>query len=158
MDAHEWSVFLTTTEDTQKLGDRLAAHISTLQFITLSGELGSGKTTLVRALLRASGFTGTVKSPTYTLVEIYPLPQKTIYHFDLYRIHDPEELHFMGIDDYFINVSLCLVEWPEQAGHLLPIADLNVQLDYAGDARMIHIRANTPAGWQVVDAFKQEQK
>lgn len=105
--------------------------------ITLHGDLGVGKTTLVRGLLRGLGHTGTVKSPTYTLVESYHLAGRDIFHFDLYRLAEPEELAYIGIRDYLRADALCLVEWPEKATGVLPAADLRIYLRHNGDARDI---------------------
>ncbi len=105
--------------------------------ITLHGDLGVGKTTLVRGLLRARGYTGTVKSPTYTLVEPYHIDGKDIFHFDLYRLADPEELEYMGMRDYLNPNNLCLIEWPEKAANLLPPANLRIFIEHAGAARRV---------------------
>jgi tRNA threonylcarbamoyladenosine biosynthesis protein TsaE len=117
------------------LGAQLARRFPNGGLITLHGDLGAGKTTLVRGLLRELGHTGVVKSPTYTLVEPYQVGNRDIYHFDLYRLADPEELEYMGIRDYLRPDALCLVEWPEQAGELLPTPDLQVSIHHAGSAR-----------------------
>ncbi|MDD5391845.1 MAG: tRNA (adenosine(37)-N6)-threonylcarbamoyltransferase complex ATPase subunit type 1 TsaE [Thiothrix sp.] len=117
------------------LGAQLARRFPNGGLITLHGDLGAGKTTLVRGLLRELGHTGVVKSPTYTLVEPYQVGNRDIYHFDLYRLADPEELEYMGIRDYLRPDALCLVEWPEQVGELLPIPDLQVSIYHAGSAR-----------------------
>ena len=122
------------------LGATLATRLPHGGLITLHGDLGAGKTTLVRGLLRALGHCGIVKSPTYTLVEPYSLAALTVYHFDLYRVADPEELEYMGIRDYLRPDALCLVEWPEQAGNSLPKADLQVFIHHAGNSRRVEIK------------------
>ena len=112
----------------------------------LSGELGSGKTTLVRGLLHALGHTGQVKSPTYALVEPYALSKLHLYHFDFYRFNDRSEWLSSGFREYFDGESLCIVEWPEKAGGLLPPPDLRVRLEFAGEARRAVLEAVSPAG------------
>ncbi|GAB3629178.1 tRNA threonylcarbamoyladenosine biosynthesis protein TsaE [Pandoraea terrae] len=118
--------------------------------VQLSGDLGAGKTTFVRALLRALGHVGRVKSPTYTLCEPYnistpngPLP---VYHFDLYRFGDPAEWHDTGFREHFAGDALCLVEWPEKAAGLLGTPDLTLALEPEGDGRRLTVTAGTPAG------------
>ena len=127
--------------------------------VHLLGDLGAGKTTLVRATLRALGHTGRVRSPTYTLVEPYriesdvaavnanPAPRVyEIYHFDLYRFADPAEWHEAGFREYFDGHALCLVEWPQKAGTLIGVPDLSLELDLAGDGRVLTARAYTARG------------
>jgi len=130
---------------TEALGASLAGGGALL--IALSGPLGAGKTTLVRGLLRALGHAGAVRSPTYTLVERYELPQGgTVQHFDLYRLADPIELEEMGIRDYFAEPALRLVEWPERAGLVLGTPDVCVTLELWGDARRARLESLTVAG------------
>ncbi|HSD82816.1 MAG TPA: tRNA (adenosine(37)-N6)-threonylcarbamoyltransferase complex ATPase subunit type 1 TsaE [Anaerolineae bacterium] len=114
--------------------------------IWLQGDLGAGKTTLVRGLLRGLGFAGKVKSPTYTLVEPYVVSGLYFYHFDLYRFADPEEWDAAGFRDYFNAQSVCLVEWPDKAGDLLPPADLAITLVPAGGGRRATFSAGTESG------------
>ncbi len=119
------------------LGGEIAESFPQGGLIFLQGDLGAGKTTLVRGLLRHLNFSGTVKSPTYTLVEPYLINGREIYHFDLYRLGDPEELEYMGIRDYLSSNALCLIEWPEKAQGFLPVEDLNVFIQYAEKTRKI---------------------
>ncbi len=117
--------------------------------VTLQGDLGAGKTTLVRAFLRALGWQGAVKSPTYTLVESYELPQGQVVHFDLYRLADAEELENLGVRDYFTADTLCWVEWPERGQQLLPPADLALSLRSDGaEGRWLDIRCHSPVAQQ----------
>jgi tRNA threonylcarbamoyladenosine biosynthesis protein TsaE len=131
---------------TQKLGADLAGSLENGLSIWLQGDLGAGKTTLVRGLLRALGFGGKVKSPTYTLVEPYAVSGLHLYHFDLYRFVDPDEWDAAGFRDYFNGQSVCLVEWPEKAGDLLPAADIAISLVPQGNGRQAVLSANTEAG------------
>lgn len=111
--------------------------------VFLEGELGAGKTTFVRKLLQAMGYQGKVKSPTYTLVESYDLPQGSVYHFDLYRLRNPEELHALGVQEYF-SEGLCLIEWPERAASLLPQPTWKIQFQILNetDRRLVITSGN----------------
>lgn len=113
--------------------------------IYLNGELGAGKTTLVRGFLRALGVSHTVKSPTYTLVETYEL-QTSVYHFDLYRLKSSLELEAIGIRDYFHEKAICLVEWPQMGSPLLPTPDLMLDITIKQNARLVEIKANNNRG------------
>jgi tRNA threonylcarbamoyladenosine biosynthesis protein TsaE len=137
--------------DTLDLGARLAAALRPGLLVYLSGELGAGKTTLVRGCLRALGYRGRVKSPTFTLVEVYRLSSLYLHHFDFYRFNDPREWIDAGFRDVFGGDNVCLVEWPEKAGNELPPADLAIRLEHAGNARTAHITAHTEAGAECLD-------
>lgn len=121
--------------------------------IYLNGELGAGKTTLTRSIVRAFGHSGNVKSPTYTLVEEYNLPPYALYHFDLYRLADPEELEFMGIRDYFRPQTICLLEWASRGEGMIPTADLIIQIDYAEQGRNIRLLPQTEFGKAIFADF-----
>jgi tRNA threonylcarbamoyladenosine biosynthesis protein TsaE len=131
---------------TEALGAALAAGAGPGRVLHLKGDLGAGKTTLVRGLLRALGYAGRVKSPTYTLVEPYMLSSLHFYHFDFYRFEDRSEWLSSGFREYFNPQSFCVVEWPEQAGDLLPPPDVEVHLHFSGEGRTATLRAHTPAG------------
>jgi tRNA threonylcarbamoyladenosine biosynthesis protein TsaE len=120
---------------TLRLGESLAAGAGKGLVLHLKGELGSGKTTLVRALIQALGHPGRVKSPTYTLLEPYSLLRLNLYHFDFYRFKDPSEWLSSGFREHFNPESLCIVEWPEKAGDLLAPPDLEIHLQYDAQGR-----------------------
>lgn len=117
--------------------------------IYLSGELGAGKTTLTRGIMRGYGYIGAVKSPTYTLVEPYELQGCNIYHFDFYRLADPEEMEFLGVWDYFADSNLCIIEWPERGKGFLPRPDIDIALTLESRGRRITWQARSDLGREI---------
>lgn len=132
---------LSDSEETEMLGAVLWRALPRKCLIFLYGDLGAGKTTLMRGLLRAGGYQGSVKSPTYSLVEEYSLTSGTVFHFDLYRLKDPEELEWFGMNDYLKQTALCCIEWPQMGEGHLPAADLVLKLDHLRQGRSIEINA-----------------
>lgn len=141
---------------TVDLGGQLASLCEGGAVIWLEGDLGAGKTTLARGLLQALGHVGAVKSPTYTLVEPYELPAGVAYHFDLYRVADPEELEFMGIRDYFSPGAICLVEWPARGGSLLPQPDFVLSIQEVGLGRQALLQGRSERGCARIAQFVAE--
>lgn len=148
------TLLLSDEEATLLLGRALAEVISG-GVLFLRGDLGSGKTTLCRGLLRGLGHQGLVKSPTYTLVEPYLLGDLPLYHFDLYRLADEKELEYLGVRDYFQENSLCLIEWPERGEPLLPLADLEIRLKWAEKGRWCRIEGCSNKGRQWLACLRQ---
>lgn len=142
-------------EAMELFGENLAASLKSGGVVYLDGNLGMGKTTLVRGILRGLGYIGPVKSPTYTIVEPYELDRVDVFHFDLYRISDAEELEYMGIRDYFKDGALCLVEWAEMGKGVLPQPDLVVHLDLVRHGRSISIEPKTGYGVEAVAEISQ---
>ena len=140
---------------TAQFGAQLAQILAPGLVIYLSGNLGAGKTALVRAVLRGLGYQGKVKSPTFTLVELYVISNLTIYHFDLYRFGEPREWVEAGFRDYFGPDTVCLVEWPEKAEGVLPPADLRITLQIQGLGRSAEIEARTKAGEQCLTRLQE---
>ena len=130
----------------QHAGNVLKILVSAGLMIYLSGELGAGKTTLARGLLRGLGYAGKVKSPSYALVELYKLSRLYLYHFDFYRFNSATELGDAGFREYFIREAVCLVEWPERAAGALPAADITIDLKIRETGRLAEVHANTEIG------------
>ncbi len=134
---------LDSATATEALGARLAQRLTPGCVMYLRGDLGAGKTTLVRGLLQGLGHHGTVKSPTYTLVEPYQIGPWRVFHWDLYRLADPEELEYLGLRDQLDGEAVLLIEWPERGRGELPKADWDVRLDYADEGRTCRITADS---------------
>jgi tRNA threonylcarbamoyladenosine biosynthesis protein TsaE len=147
------SLLWNSEADTQTFAALLAGALQAVggdALIALHGDLGAGKTTLVRHLLRALGVTGRVKSPTYAVVESYALPAFAVWHLDFYRFHDPQEFEDAGLRDIFASPGLKLVEWPDKAAGHLPAADLDLYLGSAGDTcRTVELRGHSVRGAQL---------
>ena len=154
---NERRLFLESEAETEQLGRELARRVAESGqglVIHLDGDLGMGKTTISRGVMRGLGHTGAVKSPTYTLVEPYEDLEPQAYHFDLYRLGDAEELEYMGIRDYFAGDNLCLIEWPGRGKGILPDPDLEIHLDRQGEGRSVVIRACSGRGASVLNELQ----
>jgi len=161
MSSSHLTVDLPEAAATEALGAALARHLTPGLKIYLEGDLGAGKTTFTRGLLRALGHSGPVKSPTYTLVEIYVFSGYILYHFDFYRFNDPAEWHEAGLDEDFNDAAVCLVEWPEQAEGVLPEADVMLRFRFAGGAggesRIVELEGLSTSGERCLNALRQER-
>jgi len=156
--AHSGEIVLSLEDvaATERLGAALASSLPDGLLVFLQGDLGAGKTCLVRGVLRALGHQGAVKSPTYTLLEEYSLAGKDIIHFDLYRLTDPEELDLIGVRDYFNGTACCFIEWPQRGEGYLPGADVEIQISLDGPGRLARITARSDTGLQVLKAIQPE--
>ncbi len=151
----EKRVFTLADEaETVKTGTQLAEVIKPPLILFLEGDLGAGKTTFSRGLIQSLGHPGAVKSPTYTLVEPYELGTLKVFHFDLYRLRDPEELEFTGFRDCFSNDSLCIVEWPDRGQGWLPRADMHIEIQYTDTGRKLVMEAGTESGEALLKQLK----
>ena len=160
--------FLADERATIAVGDGLAQvvlaqdeqsdKVQPALIVYLNGDLGAGKTTLTRGFVRGMGHQGNVKSPTYTLVEPYELPPWKVYHFDLYRLGDAEELEYMGIRDYFAENCCCFIEWPEKGAGILAKADIVIELDYQDEQRTVVLCASSARGEAVLQRYSQLKK
>ncbi len=147
-------LFLENEQATLDLGGRLADGLAPGMLVALHGPLGAGKTTFTRGVLRRLGYEGRVKSPTYALVELYKVSRLDLYHFDFYRFSNPEELIDSGLQEAFNETNVCIVEWAEKAGSLLPTADVDVSLAMANGARSALLKAQTENGRRCLQQLK----
>ncbi|NVK75494.1 MAG: tRNA (adenosine(37)-N6)-threonylcarbamoyltransferase complex ATPase subunit type 1 TsaE [Oceanospirillaceae bacterium] len=141
-------------EAMEALGVAFSSALKAGMVVYLEGDLGMGKTTMVRGILRGLGYQGPVKSPTYTIVEPYELSTMEAYHFDLYRVSDPEELEFMGVRDYFSEGSVCLIEWAEMGRGILPEADVMISLGLIKQGRNVLLESQTEKGNEALNVLR----
>ncbi len=151
--------FLPGPEDTDRLASAVAGSLMELSregpiCVALQGELGAGKTSWVRAMLQGSGYPGRVVSPTYTLLEPYTVGEFTILHLDLYRLSDPGELEFLGLEDMVAPLTIICAEWPERGEGVLPSPDLELQFSYRGEGRQLRILAFSEPGRQWLETVR----
>lgn len=153
--AHHTQLILPDEAATLALGAALAGVLKPGLVIHLHGDLGTGKTTLTRGLLRGLGHTGPVKSPTYTLVELYVISGYSVYHFDFYRFNSPQEWYDAGLEEHFDGTSVCVVEWPEKADGLSPPPDIEIRFEAHGDARQVSLEGNSERGTSCLSELRQ---
>lgn len=144
---------LKNEAETIEFASKLSGILNRGTLIFLEGELGAGKTTFSRGLLRGFGYEGAVKSPTFTIVEPYTLSWGHVYHFDLYRLNDPEELEYIGMDDYLETGDLCLIEWPERGIQFLPPCDLRILLRVFEEGRIVSMEGRSVYGKTLCSQF-----
>ncbi|WP_295577983.1 tRNA (adenosine(37)-N6)-threonylcarbamoyltransferase complex ATPase subunit type 1 TsaE [uncultured Lamprocystis sp.] len=147
-------VRLSDAESQTAFGADLAAHLPERLVIYLRGDLGTGKTTLARGILRGLGHRGAARSPTYTLIEPYEIGTTRVFHLDLYRLADPEELEYLGLRDLLAEAALWLVEWPERGAGLLPPPDLTIAIDSLDEGRRLTLTAHGEAASSVIEALR----
>ncbi|CAG0964765.1 tRNA threonylcarbamoyladenosine biosynthesis protein TsaE [Burkholderiales bacterium] len=151
-------VELADAAATEALGRALAPRLVPGMALGLQGDLGAGKTTLARGLLRALGVKGRIKSPTYALLEVYEVSSLYLYHFDFYRLTDPEEWVSSGFQEYFNDQAICLVEWPEKAAGLMPALDLAIVLEHRPEGRVARLFAASAAGERCLATLRPQLK
>jgi tRNA threonylcarbamoyladenosine biosynthesis protein TsaE len=144
---------LPDEQASELMATQLAQCLISPLIMTFSGEIGTGKTTIIRAMLKRLGIKSAIKSPTFSLVESYVCAHLTIHHFDLYRIHHEDELEYLGFRDYFSNQSICCIEWAEHAGSSLPNIDISFNLSIKGAGRHVQILAFSVAGKKILSGL-----
>lgn len=149
--------FLSTSESCEHLAQQFATCVEEKMVLTFAGEIGTGKTTFIRALLKAKGVEGAIKSPTFSIVETYSYKDLQIHHFDLYRIDDEAELDYVGFRDYFAEQAILCIEWPEKAQDSLTTVDLAFQLTLSGQGRQLTILALSITGERVLSCLAAQQ-
>lgn len=140
----------------ERFSAQLAACLCPATTLAFSGELGAGKTTIIRAMLKSLGVQSAIKSPTFSLVESYTRNNLCIHHFDLYRIEHEDELEYLGFRDYFTKDSICCIEWAENAGNALSKIDIRFKLSIKGAGREMQINALTAAGISILACLTGE--
>ncbi len=147
---------LTDEADTTSLGAKIGKHLTPGTTIFLSGQLGAGKTCLTRGILRELGYQGSVKSPTYSLVETYTINNKKISHFDFYRVTAAEELFEAGFEEHFSEENICIVEWPEKIAAVMDTADVLIRFEIAGTSRKVTLESETLKGKKMIEGVSHE--
>ena len=147
----ELKILLSNEKNTLDLGENISTHLSAGLLIFLKGDLGAGKTTLARGLIKGLGHTGSVKSPTYSLIEQYEFDVFTLNHFDLYRFTDSNEWSTSGFQEYINSYDVTLIEWPERSAELLPKPDLEIELTYKNESRIAYINSFTEKGYKCLE-------
>ena len=151
MTMKELKILLSNEKNTLALGKNISAHLVEGALIFLKGDLGTGKTTLARGLIMGLGYSGSVKSPTYTLIEQYEFDVFTLNHFDLYRFTDSNEWSTSGFQEYINSYDVTLIEWPEKSAELLPKPDLEIELTYKNESRIAYINSFTEKGYKCLE-------
>lgn len=141
-----------------RLGKAFGDTLKNGGVIYLEGDLGAGKTTFSRGIIQGFGHQGAVKSPTYTLVEPYELPAVNIYHFDLYRLADSEELEYMGIREYFEDKNICIIEWPERGTGVIPNPDVKLTIMHYNEGRKLIFTACSPKGENLLEQLGSQTR